>query len=390
MPRIRSWRDFTNMTGLRSALRGGARYLFGKRGQRLVYGLRMYYRLRTIVLLRTGEPIGRLARRNEVRLWVDGKDVFRRLERLIRKARHHIAIQMFIWKNDETGRYMAELLLDAADRGVSVEITKEAVGDFFEFYGDFLGTKNSEQHPWKEFWNHPRIRITYATQNDHAKVFLIDGHTLLLTGMNIANEYRNRWHDYMVELRGTGYVEQFLTRLDGSKDDPVRLVMNTESRKEIRPVLMEVLRGAKEHVVLEQCYLSDPEVIDVIVGLSKRAVNVTIVLPKWADFHYHANLASIGRLLAEGNTSHITVLIYPEMFHAKAMIVDHKTVFIGSANMFKASLDEMGEVNVLIRGRYRVLWKLREAMRRSILRSRAVSSPPPFLWISRWLAWLGL
>jgi cardiolipin synthase len=391
MPRIRSWSDIINGRGYRTALRGTFRYFFGKRGQRRVYGLRAYYRLRILIMLRTGEPIGKLARRGDVRLWVDGEEAFRRLERLIRTAQHNILVQMFIWKDDETGRFVANLLLEAADRGVVVDITKEAVGDFFEFHGDFLSTKESQQHPWRAFWHHPRIRINYATQNDHTKVFIVDDHTLLLTGMNIANEYRYKLHDYMVELRGVRFVKQFLTRThEPDTGGSVHMIMNTEERKEMRPVVMRLLESAREHVVIEHCYISDPDVMDALMRLSKRGVRLTLLLPKWTDFHFHANMVAVGKLLTEADNTYVTVLIYPDGFHAKAILVDHDTAFIGSMNLFKASIDEMGEVNVLIRRRHRFLWKLREALRHDILVSKSLTSPPWFLWFSRWLAWLGL
>lgn len=391
MPRVHSWKDLLNGPGYRSSLRGAARYLFGRRGQRLVHGLRAFYRLRVMVLVRTGDTVGKLARRSDVRLWIDGKEAFDRLERLIRLSRHQILIQMFIWKNDETGCRIAELLLDAADRGVNVDITKEAVGDFFEFRGDFLGTKGVSEHPWKRFWNHPRIRIHHSTNNDHTKVFVFDGHTLVLTGMNIADDYRYRWHDYMVELSGARFVEQFLTRAAvPDTGQSVRLVMNSDERKDMRAVLMELLESAREHVVIEHCYISDPDVLRTLVVLSRRGVRLTVLLPRWADFHYHANLTSVGTLLSEGDSANLNVLIYPDMFHAKVILVDQYTAFIGSMNLFKNSIDDMGEVNVLVRNRHRVLWRLRESLRRDILASRSISSPPPFLWLSRWLAWLGL
>ncbi len=391
MPHLRSWTDLINASGMRSSLRGVIHYLFGKRGQRRLRWLRVYYRMRLQMVLKAAEPIGRLARGRDVRLWVDGKESFRRIEQLIRRAQHHIVIQMFIWKNDTMGRKIARLLLEAAERGVVVDISKEAVGDFFEFHGDFLGTKGSKEDPWPAFWHHPRIRIGYGAENDHTKVFVFDNHTLLLTGMNIANEYRYVLHDYLVELRGEDFVRQYLTRSsDPNPAQQVRLVMNTHARKEIRPVLMQLLHEAREHIVFEHCYMSDPEVTDTLIALTKRGVKLTLILPKWADFHYHANIVMVGKLLAEAKKGSVKVLIYPDMFHGKVIVVDHTTVFIGSANLFKTSLDEMGEVNVLVRGKHRMLWKLRETLRHDILVSRAISSPPPFLWISRWLAWLGL
>ena len=50
----------------------------------------------------------------------------------------------------------------------------------------------------------------------------------------------------------------------------------------------------------------------------------------------------------------------------------------------------MGEVNVLIRGRFRAIWTLKDMLRNDVLVSRPLSGPPGFLWLSRWLSWLGL
>ncbi len=376
---------------LRSALRGSMRYWFGKRGQRRVQGLRLYYRMQANFVLRTGGSLRSLSHDREVRVWIDGYEVFRRIETLIGRSSVSIVIQMFIWKDDQTGRQVARWLLDAADRGVTVEIMKEAVGDFFESYSDFLGTKDSDDSLWKAFWNHPRIRISHSTHMDHAKVYVIDGHTLLLTGMNIADEYRYDWHDCMVELRGSSFVSQFLARTQPANDRaPIRVVANTEEVKQIRPVFLQLLDSAREQVVVEHAYLSDEEVVSKLVELSKRGVRLTVILPKRMQLHNHATQLAVGRLMSEGNLSFIRVFVYPGYCHSKIILVDGSTAFLGSANLYKGSLDDMGEVNVLIKGRIRALWNLKEMLRNDVLVSKALTGPPGFLWVSRWLAWLGL
>lgn len=377
--------------GFASTLRGALRYLFGREGQRLVYGMRLFYRVRLLIMMNSNEPIGKLTRGDDVRIWVDGNEAFSRLEQLLRRAKHSIVIQMFIWKDDETGRHIANVLIEAADRGVHVDITKEAVGDFFEYFGDFLGTQKSADPVWRSFWSHPNIRINYATNRDHAKVYVIDDQILLLTGMNIANEYRYHWHDYMVELRGAAYVTQFLTRgkwLHGDKS--IELVMNTEQSKDIRGALNDLFGTASESVIVEHCYLSDADVTDRLVALSRKNVRITVIVPGGMDFHYHANMRTVGRMLAEGNKANISILLYPKIFHAKIILVDHRYALVGSMNLMRSSLDDMGEVNVLIRDKQRAINKLYETLRTDILASRSLSSPPPLLWLSRWLAWLGL
>ena len=384
-------KDFLHSRTLSNVIKGGYRYLFGARGKRLVNGLRLFYRLRVLILLRTGEPLSKISRNNEVRLWIDGKKSFRRIERLIGRAKHSVVVQMFIWKDDHMGRRMASTLLAAARRGVNVDVSKEAVGDIFELQKDFIGTKNSTDSLWQEFWAHPRIRISHTTNNDHSKVYVIDDQLLLLTGMNIADEYRYEWHDYLVEMRGSAYVSQYLTH-DGtsSLSEDTTLVMNTSDRKNMRPVVSALLDAAQESVMVEHCYLLDPAIIDQLIALSKRGVRVTVIVPQFNDFHSIGNNNTIGRLIAEGDSSTMTVLLYPTRFHAKVLLVDYTSALIGSANLMKNSLDEMSETNVLIRGRKRVVRTLRESLREDVLRCRVLNSAPSFLWISRWLAWLGL
>lgn len=344
------------------------------------------------VIVHSPHSIGRLTRRSDVRIHVDGRQAFSRLKRLIQRAQYHIIIQMFIWKDDPTGRWMAQLLLEAANRGVHVDITKEAVGDFFEFRGDFAGTRESKEPLWKAFWNHPNIRVTHISTKDHAKVFVIDDHTLLLSGMNIADEYRYDWHDYLVELRGSMFVEEFLAihPLTRSAGQSIQLVMNRGNRSDMRAVTMGLIHEARSSIVIEHCYVFDDPVTDALIAASRRGVRITIILPKRVDFRQHANVYFMGRLLSEGGRGNVKIFLYPRMTHAKLMLIDHETAFIGSANLYTASIDQMGEVNVLIRNRPLTLWKLREVLRQDILISRPIHSPPSMLWLARWLALLGL
>lgn len=387
-----SWFTYLQRRSLRAILRGGIRYVFGKRGQRRVHGWRIFYRLRTEMLLRTGKhPATNLHRSTDARLWVD-QEAFPRIQKLLRRARHTVVIQMFIWKDDTLGREMASTILRCAERGVKVYITKEAVGDVYEFHRDFFSTRQGYHEIWKRFWSHPNIRITYANHNDHAKVYVIDERILLLTGMNIADEYHDEWHDYLVELRGTEYVEHYLTRGEtGVTRGDTRIYMNAETRREIRPAVMELLETAKRSIVLEQPYLADTKVIDLLIKKSHDGVPVTIILPSRPDFHHFANMQSVGRLIAEGNANRINIFLFPGMVHGKIILIDRQRAFIGSANLMTASLDEMGEVNVLLEGGMRTpILKLREILREDMRRSQPLQSPPRLRWFSKWLAWLKL
>ncbi len=385
-------RDFFNRRAFRTSLRSFLRYVFGKRGQRRVTGWRVLYRLRTELLLQTLAPITGNSTAPRTRLWVD-KEVFPRIRKLLGRAEHTVYIQMFIWKDDALGRQMAELLTELADRGVKVQISKEATGDVFEFHQDFLTTKESTDPLWDRFWKHKNIRISYGKKADHAKVYVIDGKILLLTGMNIASEYHERLHDYMVELHGTGFVEEYLS--SGEIHAPkgkTRLVMNSDAHKDIRPAVMDLLERAEHSIVVEQCYISDPKVIDLLVQKSKEKVRVTLIVPQRTDMqHHYANMVTVDRLLQEGNREYVQVYLYPRMFHGKTLLVDREYAFIGSVNLITSSLDDMGELNVLLQGRTDdSIQKLRDTLREMVLQSKPLATPPRLGWFGKWLGWLKL
>jgi cardiolipin synthase len=340
------------------------------------------------ILIHLEGPLRALTRRTEVRLWVDGREAFPRLEKLLRRARHTIIIQMYIWKDDRVGRWFAGILLDAADRGVHIDVTKEAVGDVFEFR-DFLTTQASMEPLWRHFWNHPNIRITHVTRNDHTKVFVIDDQILLLTGMNIADEYEESWHDYMVELRGHRFVAQYL--MEGApQPGKVQLILNTQRVRQVRGAVMHLLSSAQRSILIEQCYFSDPKVVDLLIRRSHEGVRITLIVPEAQDLHYHANMQAIGRLLVGSSPGCVQVLLYPGIVHGKVILADRTRMFLGSANLMASSLDEQGEACVLVDGYRIALGKLREVLRGDILKGRPLVSPPQFRWLGRWLAWIGL
>ena len=77
--------------------------------------------------------------------------------------------------------------------------------------------------------------------------------------------------------------------------------------------------------------------------------------------------------------------------HAKVLLVDREKAFLGSANLMTSSLDEMGEVNVLLEGYPQgAIRKLRNALREDILVSTPLSRPPRFPWLWRWITWFKL
>lgn len=386
-------RKLLSYRGRRSILRSAGAYIRRRHTRvKSIHGMRIFYGLRMMLLTHARPQFGSVARRREACFYVDGERAFARIEQLLRSARHTIAIHMFIWVDDVTGRAIAERLVEAADRGVHVRITKDTAGDLFELDRDFVTTKSEVRGIWRRFWAHPRITVDTAPERNHAKVFIVDDETILIGGMNIADVYRYRWHDFLVELRGRRFIEEYLSgSRHSASSDRVRLVVNGPHGHAIRTVLSELLRSAKRELILEQAYLSDSSVLRQLCDASKRGVHVRIILPGESDLFQNANAISIAELLKHGDPERIQIFRYPVMLHGKLILVDRERAFIGSANLMTTSIDGMGEVNVLLSGRHtRVLRSVRETVREDLLHSTPILSAPRLRWLTRILASVGL
>lgn len=356
-----------------------------------LHRIRILYRLRVEALLHSSKALQRWAQ-SKVKLWVDGGEFFPRLHRQIRRSKRSIVVQMFIWKDDRLGRQLALALVEAADRGVQVDVTKDAMGDSFEFANDFLGTKTLASSPWDRFWHHPNISIRHIAAGDHAKVFIVDGIVLLLGGMNIGEEYLE-WHDYFVELRGKHWVEAFLRgRSVASLHGSIELVLNIpDGSKDMRSRLNDLIRGARWSILAEHAYVSDPQTIQLLAQRSREGVRVTLIIPAAPDVYGNANRQAVDRLMTLGEPHNIRVFASPRNLHAKLLLIDRRKLFIGSANLMASSLDTFGEANVLIRrGHRKLLRRVRSALRHDISQSSLLVGRRRFSLWSLMLARVGL
>ncbi len=375
----------------KSVFRGAVTYFRRKRRSVVIQGLRLYYGTKMRLTFFSEKNLGPVSTVRDVIVRIGGKHAFRRIRKLIRHAKASIVIQTFIWKDDETGQRIAQLLLNAARRGVRVQIMKEPLGDFFELDASFAETRNSKSILWRSFWNEENIAINLDSNDDHSKTWIFDGRVVLLSGMNIGEEYEHAWHDFQVELRGEYYAQCILERkvTHYTVNTNVEIVMNSESEMQIRPCIMKLINDAKKSIVIEHCYFTDAIVVSVVAKATKRGVDVTVISPKNPDVNARANLSTLHELLQISDKSHVKIREYPAMFHAKVLMIDNVHCLLGSANLNTLSLDRSGEVCVLLRGNTRGLRKIRRRLQFDVLQSR-VHGLPKMHFLSKILGKLGL
>lgn len=317
---------------------------------------------------------------------------FPRILAAIGRARRSIHINMFIWRDDRVGNALAQALLDAAGRGVRVTVSKDKLGVVFEraeenkqsffhksfdlplwlrhraldaFYRIPGEPRSSRQRPSamaEQFLRHPNIAVDKDTiKGDHSKFYLIDEEVLILGGMNVEDKIfqdvsGRKWRDFMLEIHDPETVRRFRERLRGDRaPDPslplefaFNLVRPGRRVLEIKPLVLELLAGARDTVTILMAYIGDRDVSREIAAAARRGVAVTLVLPARANIQPDYNLRIL-RDICRNCDGALAIHLCPDMLHAKLLAFDDTVFLLGSANLNTQALARLSELDVLLR-----------------------------------------
>ena len=328
---------------------------------------------------------------DSVNVLIDGCASFERIIGSIDSAATSIVINMFIWRDDPLGNRIGQALLNAADRGVEVTVTKDLLGAIFELgeesrqsffhkkYGFLTALKQRVINAYSsrpDFFSwvvqrpnelvvalrqHGNVTIfDDAVKNDHSKFAIVDDEVLFVGGMNFEERAVSTdangliWRDYLLECQGTGFALNLRDRLSGAArgHSSFEFVLNDPGGKhrfEIKPCVIELLNNARETCHIEMAYVGDPEVTDSLVDAVCRGVDVHIIVPARANIQNEHNLKTM-REIFQRSGGRISIYLSPDMLHAKMMDMDSQLIFVGSANFNDRALKNFAELNVLISG----------------------------------------
>lgn len=134
-----------------------------------------------------------------VRLQESGWDALAQRLALVESAEHTIDIQYYIWNSDESGRYLASRLLEAADRGVKVRVMLDDI-NINEREG-LLSALDAHPNVEIRIFNPTPTRRGFSkwlsfvgdfsrlNRRMHNKSFTVDGTLSVVGGRNIGDEY---------------------------------------------------------------------------------------------------------------------------------------------------------------------------------------------------------
>ena len=300
----------------------------------------------------------------------------------ISKAKHHIHLEYFNFRNDSINKVLIEALVKKVREGVEVRAMFDAFGNMSN--DSPLKNKDLEairaqgiqivkfdpiRFPW----------INHAFSRDHRKIVVIDGKIGYTGGINVADYYLNgieglgEWRD--MHARVTGEAVNELQRIfletweqesgehiegdvyypqhthKGGADIAVVDRWPRKTPERMRRAYANAIHSAKDSITLINPYfIPMPIVSKALEKAIDDGVKVTILLSAEGDIKAIPDgvWREGYRLMKRG----AEVYMFTGGFnHAKVMCIDGKFCTIGSANLNSRSLMYDYETNLFIFGK---------------------------------------
>lgn len=310
---------------------------------------------------------------------IDGKEAFAAIEKTISGAKKSLLLETFTFKNDETGKKVADLLIQKRKAGVDVRVLLDTYGTSTNLpdapYLDFY--KSLKQNGVDVRLHNPHVyTLKDGMPITHRKMVIADGEQFITGGMNISDRYAKEWHDTMIGLQGpsaadaTAAFNKNWTRAGGeavpvpryAQPDPrVRVLANDPEAGTfaLTEGVMNELKGAKKSIKVQMPYLSDDDFVNHLIEARQRGVKVDVILPRLNDEKVYLSLNDNTAIKLMKNDINVrwysgkkTPDLPREHFsHTKFMMFDDRKIVVGSANADARTFKGNHELSVVVQDR---------------------------------------
>jgi cardiolipin synthase len=326
---------------------------------------------------------------NKVTLLRDGPATYRSMNEAIHQAKDHINLETYIFRDDEVGRQLAQLLMERQRAGVQVNVMYDSVGSILTPASLFeemrkAGINVLEFNPV----NPAETRRRYILEHrDHRKLLIVDGTIGFTGGINYDSVYSGGsfskpkrvqepgkipWRDTHVRIEGPATAELqklFMENWKKQKGEPlaprryfpalsepnhqiVRIIGSSPDTgvSVMHTILLSAIQHAERSVHITNAYfVPDKQLIKALEAAVKRGVEVSIITPSQSDFWapLYAGRAHYAELIDAG------VHIYERseaMLHAKTTVIDSVWSTVGSTNLDPRSTQLNDEADAVILG----------------------------------------
>lgn len=320
-----------------------------------------------------------LTMNNQLAIYNDGTELFHDLIDDLKKAEKSIHMEYFIWRSDELGEKILEVLTSKAAEGVEVRLLFDGVGCFRMMSRNYKRRLRRAGIQVRYFLD-PLNPLSGWLLNycNHRKVVVVDGETAYSGGMNIGSEYITggkrfkTWRDTHIRLEGetVGLLQAvFLADWEnsGGKVESERDYINQSAKTydnltlqivtsgpdsdwhSLKDLYFNMISNANEEVLIASPYfVIDESIEEALVTAALAGVRVKIIMagsppdkwiPFWVAQTYYERLIEAG----------VEFYQYQEgFFHSKYLVADGKIATVGTCNMDIRSFELHYEINTVI------------------------------------------
>lgn len=334
---------------------------------------------------------------HQLELLEGAREFFARLVADIQAATHEVRLETYIFDVSGSGQRVAQALIDAAQRGVTVCLVMDGAGT------------PTLPAPWPERFGKAGVQweifsplgrwglaLPSGWRRLHRKLCVVDGTVAYCGGINVLDDWIDPNHGVLddprfdfavrvlgplvqtvhaamaqfwwrlrvvrqaqhVDLSGAWVALQQAVHVDRHSAVPVltnattraALVLrdNVHHRRRIERAYLRAIGDARQSVVLANAYfLPGRKMRRALMHAAQRGVRVRLLLQGRYEYfmQYHATRALYQPLLAVG----IEIFEYTASFlHAKVAVVDQRWATVGSSNIDPLSLLLAREANVVV------------------------------------------
>jgi cardiolipin synthase len=316
---------------------------------------------------------------NKVRLVRGGSEYFDLVSDMIRNAENTIHLQTYIFEADETGKKVAEDLMDAARRNVQVYMMVDGYASQ-NLPADFITALTDAGVHFRHFEPLFKSRHFYFGRRLHSKVVVADSRNVLIGGVNITNRYNDMpdqpaWLDFALYAEGpiakescnlcreiwrgvrhrgdvpTCEFDEKNFRFPKSEISLVRLRRNdwVTNKLQISNSYLEMFRTAEKSITILSSYALPGNVFRKRLERAiKRGVKVRMIVSGESDvlFVKHAERYWYDWLMR----NNIEIYEYTKnVLHGKLAVCDGEWMTIGSYNVNDLSAYASIELNFDVR-----------------------------------------
>ncbi|MEG1041814.1 MAG: cardiolipin synthase ClsB [Pseudomonas sp.] len=317
---------------------------------------------------------------NQVQLLINGEAYFPSVFAAIEQAREEILLETFIIYEDKVGRQLQQLLINAAQRGVRVEMLVDGYGTA-DLSANYIKALSDAGVHLQAFDPSPK-RLGMRTnlfRRLHRKILVVDGEVGFVGGINFSADHLNDFgpmakQDYAVHVRGPivtdlrnatlALLEQ-CTRLQqrsrhwwqralplAADSDQASIILcirdNQDHPNDIERHYLKALDAARERITIANAYFFPGyRLLRTLRNAARRGVKVTLVLQGRPDMPWVRLCSRLlyNYLLRDG----VRIFEYCERpLHGKVALVDHHWSTVGSSNLDPLSLSLNLEANLVI------------------------------------------